>query len=179
MVHVIFDGSDVKLENYFQVGSGLTYFEGLPPYQRGYGYFAGIPRQRGNGSGDIFRSLWRVLKPYAISAGRNIVPVVKSAGRAIGEEGLATGARVLTELVQGKDVGETLKNEGQEGVRRLLEKASNKIPQRGSGRRRKTKMSQVILNPSDLIGRTVSKNPLIKSNNSIKKRKRCDSLGYY
>ena len=39
MVHIIFDGSQVKLDNYFrQEGSGpsTTYFEGLPAkYQRG------------------------------------------------------------------------------------------------------------------------------------------------
>jgi hypothetical protein len=57
MVHIIFDGSAVKLENFVQVGEGgIAFFEGMPPrYQRGYGYFAGNMRKRG--LGDVFRNL--------------------------------------------------------------------------------------------------------------------------
>jgi len=64
-MHIRFDPAAVKLESYFnQSGSGgaSRYFEGLPPYQRGYGFYtAGFPRQRGYGFGDVFRRFLRFL----------------------------------------------------------------------------------------------------------------------
>jgi hypothetical protein len=55
MVRVVFDGAEVRLgPSPSQFGSGLTYFQGLPPYLRGHGY-----RQRGSGIGDVLRTVWR------------------------------------------------------------------------------------------------------------------------
>src|SRR3954465_13166116 len=105
MVHVIFDGSSMSLDNYFQSGGGVSYFEGLPTYtQRGHGgYFAGGNiRQRGHGLGSIFSSLWRFLKPM----GKALAPIAASAGKAIGQEGLATSARVLNDVISGQDLKE-------------------------------------------------------------------------
>jgi hypothetical protein len=82
-MHVIFDGSDVRLDNFNQTGAGFSFFEGTPPYQHGYGYFAGIQRYRGNGLGDIFRSIWRVLKPMMLNAGHTAAPIAKSVGSAL------------------------------------------------------------------------------------------------
>jgi hypothetical protein len=190
MVHVIFDGSDVKLENFFQVGTGvadLSFFEGVPArYQRGYGYFGGNYHQRGHGMGDIFRSLWRVLKPFGMNIGTALAPMAKEAGKALGEEGLATGARVLNEMVQGKNVKDSLAAEGREGVKRLLDRASSRL-QRGSGggRRRKLPGTNVILKPGDMVTRHSIVSRAGKRNSKglgggpKKRRQRVDSLGFY
>jgi len=185
MVHIIFNGSDVRLENFYQVGgSGLSFFEGLPlMYQRGYGHFTtGYPlfRQRGNGLGDIFRSLWRVLKPIASNIGHTIVPLAKQAGQALGQEGIATSAKVLNKIVEGSNPKEALISEGKEATSRLLERANQSLQrklQRGTGchrqgyKRAKKRGTQIICKPIDYIGRTVS---LPKA-----KKQRKDNLGYY
>jgi len=200
MVHVIFNGSDVRLDNFYQVGgSGLSFFEGLPPhYQRGYGYFAGYPaiRQRGNGLGDIFRSLWRVLRPLAVNVGQAIRPLAKEAGKALGEEGIAASAKFLNKVVEGNDPKHALASEAKDAASRLLDRTNsslqNKIQQLGSGRKRNRTYKKgrpltghVSLKPisynnysknsksipkEDYIGRTV-----ILGNKRLKR----DSLGYY
>ena len=178
MVHVRFDPSELRYESFFgQVGSGgIVDLNTLPLYQRGHGYFAGFPRQRGAGLGDVFRRFWRFLKPIA----KSLAPVVTSAGKAIGEEGLATTARVLNDVVQGSSLKDAVANEGKEGVINLLGKAETKLKsQRGQGRKRKRnrqKAGGVIMKPHDpsLIGRLVPK----KSVNT-KKRRRMDAFGSY
>jgi hypothetical protein len=164
-MHVRFDPSIIKYDNFFQVGSGpQQYFEGSPVYfQRGHGYYSSY-RQSGAGLGDVFRRLWRFLKP-----------VVSSAGRAIGEEGLATTARVLTNVVEGGDLKEAITSESKEGIRNLLSRAEKKIAstqQKGQGRKRRQKKS-VMLKPEDFIGKSVLKN-------SFKKKKsKVDALGSF
>lgn len=157
MVHVVFDINSVNLGNFSQTGAGLTYFEGLTPYQRGSGHFAGTMRQRGGGVGDIFRSLWRLL-----------LPAIKTTGKTVGTEGLATGARILNNLSQGANLKDTLMQEGRTG----LENVVNKI-QKGSGRiKRKRLGPNVTITPNNVEGRSVLKNSLIK-------RKRTDTFGTY
>lgn len=175
MVHEIFDPTSVHLDDgYFhQTGSGggKGYFEGLPPYQRGYGWFAGMPRQRGEGIGDIFRSLWRVLKPLAKST-------LSSAGKAVGQEGLAATARILNDVVQGGDLKQSLVSEGTEGVRNLLGRAERKLAasQKGGGKKKRKSINKVILKPEDVVGRFVPAKALGRKKN---KRKRVDILGAY
>ena len=98
---------------------------------------------------------------------------MSSAGRAIGEEGIATGARVLNNVVEGGDIKQALQTEGKEGLRNLLSKAERKLAsQRGQGRKRHKKKS-IELKPEDFIGKSVLKN-------SIKKKKpRIDALGQF
>jgi hypothetical protein len=174
-MHIIFDPSESTLNfgEFIQNGSG-SFYKGLPPYQRGYGWYTGMPPyQRGAGLGDIFRRFWRVLQPIA----KGLAPVVSSAGKAIGQEGLATTARVLSDVVQGTDLKEALEAEGRQGARNLLTRAQKKIDglQSGSGRKRAYKKVQkrknrVILKPSDdLFGRVVR----------APKRARFDNLGRY
>lgn len=167
MVHTIFDGSNLKLDKFYpQTGSGaIAYFEGLPPFQRGYGNFY---RQHGAGVGSVLRSLWRYLKPLAAT----IKPIAINVGKELGKEGLSTTARVLGKIAEGGDVKETVMAEGGEGMRKLLRKAGI---QTGSGKKRKRKFrpkSGVILKPSDIVGKTVPQKVLLK-------KKRIDTLGYY
>ena len=164
MVRVIFDGSKLNLNQFYQQGAGaVPYFEGLP-YQRGYGQ---ISNYKGAGVGSVVRRIWRYLKPLAST----ISPIISSVGSAIGKEGLDTTARVLNKVVQGGDIKEALTGESQEGVKRLLDKASTKL-QRGRGRKRSRSKSGIILKPNDIVGKTVPQKAILK-------KKRLDSLGYY
>lgn len=79
---------------------------------QGYTAFSGMPFQRGAGIGGVFRTLMRYLLPI---------------GRAIGREGLETGARVLTGYLGGKDIKETMVHESKAGVKNLLEKAAHNL----------------------------------------------------
>lgn len=180
MGHVRFDPSEIRYDSYFysQSGSGVNTFEGLPLYQRGHGYFSGYPRQRGAGLGNVFRTLWRFLRPIA----KTLAPVAASAGKAIGEEGLATTARVLNNVVQGGTLKDAVLNEGREGAINLLGKAERRlVSQRGKGskRRRKKKISSGVIikpnDPSSLVGRLVTPSAVkLKA-----KRKRVDAFGTY
>ena len=157
-MHVRFDPTLIRYDSFFQVGGG-QHFEGLPVYfQRGHGRY----RQNGAGIGDVFRRLWRFLKP-----------VVSSAGRAIGEEGLATTARVLNNVVEGGDIKEALSSEGKEGIRNLLSRAERKLaaPQKGQGRKRRRPAKSIVLKPEDFVGKSVLKSSLKK------KKNRSDALG--
>lgn len=171
MVHVTFDPSSTRLAGNIQ--SGGQFYEG-EVFQRGRG--AGYPgRHTGEGVGDILRGVWRYLKPMALT---------------VGKEAADAGSRILGNIAQGEDLKETVKNEGKEGVKRILEKASRKL-QKGSGagrRRRRTKRvgrsvgrnkglnpkSEVILKPDpDLVGKVVP------ANTALRKRAKSDSLGLY
>ena len=197
MVRVIFDPSEVQLgfisppkkgiaggEGQFGSGGASNYFEGSPLYQRGYGWFAGMPRQRGAGLGDIFRHLWRVLKPVA----KRLAPVLTSAGKAVGEEGLAATARILSNVVEGGELKDAVVNEGKKVMHNLFERVDKKLipaSQRGAGRHSKKRRqkqqksaSRVILKPDDVVGRFVPAEVITKGKSKIK-RKREDIFGPY
>ncbi|KAL3117349.1 hypothetical protein niasHT_004145 [Heterodera trifolii] len=148
MVRVIFNGSNLRLEKYLQQGGSISYFEGAPTFQRGYGYFLGIPRQKGAGVGAVLRNLWRYLRPMIAAA----KPYATNIAAEVGKEGLERGARVLGEAARGGDVKEALLAEGREGMKTLLDKASSSL-QKGRGRRRRKRgtKAEIILKPSDII----------------------------
>jgi hypothetical protein len=121
MVHVIFDTSKVRYDDFFhqQDGSGLSnelsssddiypsyYYKGSAPYQRGYG---GL--QRGAGIGNVFRALWRRLRPIA-----------RRVGLAVASEALNTGQRVISKVAtEGAPLGQSLLAEGKRGIDNVLE----------------------------------------------------------
>ncbi|KAL3103958.1 hypothetical protein niasHT_030116 [Heterodera trifolii] len=129
-------------------GGSISYFEGAPTFQRGYGYFLGIPRQKGAGVGAVLRNLWRYLRPMIAAA----KPYATNIAAEVGKEGLERGARVLGEATRGGDVKEALLAEGREGMKTLLDKASSSL-QKGRGRRRRKRgtKAEIILKPSDII----------------------------
>ncbi|KAL3107743.1 hypothetical protein niasHT_012256 [Heterodera trifolii] len=150
-----------------QNGGGVSVFEGAPTFQRGYGYFLGVPRQKGAGVGSVLRNLWRYLRPM-VSAAR---PYATNIAAEIGKEGLETGARFLNEVSKGGNIKDVLVLEGKEGAKKLLDKASSSL-QKGSGRRKRRggrKKAEIILKPSDVVGQTVPQKALLK-------KKRFDSL---
>jgi hypothetical protein len=156
MVRVLFDGSQIRL-NSFQTGNGYY-------VQSGYGsFYSGFPRQRGEGVGNILRGLWRYIRPMAINAGKTL-----------GQEGLATTARVLNNVVQGGNVKESVETEGRQGLSNILDKAQKKL-QRGRGYKKKgRRKNKVILKPEDLIGKSVPAESIVSS-----KKKRSDIFGKY
>lgn len=90
----------------------------------GYTVFRGLPYQRGNGLGSVFRRLFRYL-----------LPIGKEIGSAIGRQGLESGNRVLSSVLEGKDLKQSLVDEGKTGLKSLLDKASaNLTQQTGKGR---------------------------------------------
>ncbi|KAL3104474.1 hypothetical protein niasHT_027184 [Heterodera trifolii] len=66
----------------------------------GYNIYRGLPYQRGAGVGAVFRSLMRYL-----------LPIGKQIGSAIGRQGMESGNRVLTNVLEGKDLKEALVSE--------------------------------------------------------------------
>lgn len=154
-MHVVFDPDSID-------------WHGHITSQRGGGaYFEGFPYQRGAGIGSVFGSLFRFL-----------LPIFKSAGKEIGREGLAVGARVLGDLAQGKNLRHSVINETSEGLRNLVDRTNpsealksvvNESQQRllkGSGSRKKQKRKRAVSSTKKRTGaRSV-------------KRKRLDYFGY-
>ncbi|KAL3077782.1 hypothetical protein niasHS_011585 [Heterodera schachtii] len=66
----------------------------------GYNIYRGLPYQRGAGVGAVFRTLMRYL-----------LPIGKQIGSAIGRQGMKSGNRVLTNVLEGKDLKESLVSE--------------------------------------------------------------------
>lgn len=93
MVRQIFDGSNLRLsQQYSQDGGGfIGRFDHASPYQRGYGHFSALTRQRGAGIGSVLRNVWRYLRPLV----SKVQPITTSIGKAVGQEALSTTARVL------------------------------------------------------------------------------------
>jgi hypothetical protein len=120
---------------------------------------------RGDGIGDVFKSLWQFLKPLAVDVAKGI-----------GQESLSAGGRILSNLAQGADLRDTVSREGQAGVKRILESASKSFQkgnaiQTGKGlkrRRKHIKGPAVGISPMDISGYT-----------RPTKRVKTDSLGFY
>ena len=73
---------------------------------------------------DIFHSIYRVLKPVALKLGQELVHIAKDAGAGIGNEGIATSAWVLNDIVQDKDAKSALIDERNEWMCVLLDKTT-------------------------------------------------------
>lgn len=141
-MRVLFDPNLVTLKDLVQTGDGFSYFYGYLPYQRGWG-----GRQYGGGIGSTFRVLWKILKPYMITA-----------GKVIGNEGLETGARILNNLAVGGDLKDTLKTQTKIGIKNLIKKTQN-----GSGiKKRKKRRKSFSIENKALAGRVVNKKASVK-----------------
>lgn len=100
----------------FTAETGLSQFGG-------YSIFHGVPYQRGSGLGSVFKSFLRYL-----------LPIGKEIGAAIGRQGLESGNRILSNVLEGKDLKESLVSESKSGLKNLLEKAARGVDsQKGQG----------------------------------------------
>jgi hypothetical protein len=88
----------------FQTGNGT------------YSIFQGMPYQRGAGLGALFKSLFRFL-----------LPIGKEVGAVIGQQGLESGTKILSNILEGHNIKETLRKEGKAGLKSLLEKAASQM----------------------------------------------------
>lgn len=99
-----------------QYGSGLadigTIYRGPQFVQRGRG-----------GIGSIFSGLWRHLAPLATSGLKTL-----------GKQSLRTGGNVLRDWASGKDLKNSLLEQGQDAINNLAEKGVNKLKKMQSGR---------------------------------------------
>lgn len=162
MVHVLFDSNSLSLADFIQSGAGNSYFEGLAPYQRGRGL-----RQRGAGVGAILRGLWRTL-----------LPVLKSVGASVTQEGIATGSRILSNLAQGSNLKDTLINEGRAGVTNLADKFGSEGRQQSGGgykRRRADVIRRKIIEANSIVGKSTPPLSIIPR----RKRVRKDTFGLF
>jgi hypothetical protein len=106
--------------------------------QAGFGYahpnistYRGPIYQRGNGIGSIFSSLWKAISPLFSS--ENVRTALKSAGT----HALKTGLTVGSDVMQGRNFGESLKARAGETGKELLGAAADELKSlAGSGRRR-------------------------------------------
>ncbi|KAL3106107.1 hypothetical protein niasHT_030394 [Heterodera trifolii] len=87
-----------------------------------YPVFTGLPYQRGAGGiGSMFHSFLRFL-----------VPIGRQAGAAIGRQGLETGSRVLSQMLEERNVKEAMTEEGRAGLKNLLDKAADNLSRQRS-----------------------------------------------
>lgn len=171
-MHIPFDTRSVAYDDHiFQIGGGniidkdenellnepYTYYRGINPYQRGYGY-----RQSGAGIGDVLRGIWRY-----------ILPAVRKVGTSVGKEALSTGERILDKIAEGGNVKEAIIEEGKKGIDTILEKGRKQI---GSGAIKRRRKLEIPIHQT-LVGRKVYK-PLQKTSKPVK-RKRVDTFGLY
>ncbi len=122
--------------------------------------FQGLPYQRGGGIGNVFRGLLRIL-----------LPVAKTAGKALGKQALRTGAAIASDIAEGRDIKESATTRGAEALSTMVKKATRKKRGKQKGRGLGTRKA-----PSKGIkGRT-----LWQGRKPVKKRKKqFDSLGIY
>jgi hypothetical protein len=107
--------------------------------QAGFGYahpgistYRGPVYQRGNGIGSVFSSLWKAISP--LFTGDNVRSALKSAGT----QALKTGLAVGSDVMQGRNLGESLKARAGETGRELLGAAADELRGlAGNGRRRR------------------------------------------
>jgi hypothetical protein len=113
-MHVPFNTQDYDL--------WLSYY-GNQALQTGFGIegYRGIPYQRGAGLGSFFKSLFRMA-----------IPVIKSVGRNVGKHALAAGANVMSDLVQGRPVIDTVKKHSKAETAKLLRETGERL-QEGEG----------------------------------------------
>jgi hypothetical protein len=122
--------------------------------QNGAG-FRGSQYQRGGGLGSFFRSIFRA-----------ILPVAKTAGKAIGKKALKAGADIASDLVAGRNFKDSLENHGRRATSELLKNASENLQGAGLGKRRKPAAKRSIKG-------------VPKPKRATRKKKQVDQLGVY
>lgn len=95
--------------------------------------FSGPVLQRGRGFGNIFRSLFRFIKPVF----KAIMPMAKRAAPIIGNEMVRASSGVLEDVASGQSFKESAKERFKSAGESLGHKAIDHLRQSGSGLKRK------------------------------------------
>ncbi len=133
--------------------------------------FRGYAYQRGAGLGSIFKSLLRV-----------VLPVAKSAGKAIGRQGLRSGIAAAGDILEGRNVGDALASHARAGAANLARKAGKSVGRpKKRGQKKKQRGAGLGRRPQ---GKTVLKGGICKKTASKKQKGRkkgvkTDALGTY
>ena len=95
-------------------------FYGISRGQTGRGsgmtYFHGTQNQRGSGFGSLFSGLLRA-----------VMPVAKTALKAVGREALRTGVSVASDALAGQNVAQSLEHHGRQAAGKLVRKAGRHL----------------------------------------------------
>ncbi len=124
--------------------------------------FKGYSFQRGSGIGNVFSGLLRT-----------ILPIAKSAGKAVGKQALRSGVDIASDVLGGRDPGEAVMAHSRAGAAKLVRKAARKTGKK-KGKKRQA-------------GKGIGKRPKsINTTKRVTKRKRKtkrtrkrDALGLY
>src|SRR5882724_508004 len=106
MSYVSFDVDSIDWDKFLNVqegGQSTNYFVGQR-YMRGYGVLGSI--------------------------GKFLLPIAKNLASTVGNEGLAAGTRILKDVTEGKEFGESLKEHSKKG----FENVTDKVKQCGRGK---------------------------------------------
>ncbi len=123
--------------------------------QQGSGYYQGYQFQRGaSGLGGFLSKLLSI-----------VLPIAKQATRAIGAEALQASGRIVDDLSAGRAFGDSIRDHGPKAYRNLIDKAVEKLNQKGGGRK---KSRAVVKKPR----KTVKKKRVKKTKKSNKSAKR-------
>lgn len=102
--------------DYFYQGQAAQSGHGIPG-------FAGAAYQRGGGIGNFLGRLFRF-----------ILPVAKTAAKAVGKQALASGAEIVGDVARGRNFAESAKEHGRDALGALADKTGAYMKQKGSGR---------------------------------------------
>ena len=110
--------------------------QALGKQQNGYGFYTGLPWQRGYGVGGI-------LGAFA----RQFVPILKPLAKAAGKKLLQAGASFVSDVAEGKSVGEAARG----GLKKFVGIRNNKTPRNASTVTAKNRNKKRRRNNSDVI----------------------------
>ncbi|MCP4652599.1 MAG: hypothetical protein GY858_04365 [Candidatus Omnitrophica bacterium] len=91
--------------------SGGKQWEQFFQYQEGAG-FHGDPYQRGFGLASIFSGIFR-----------KVLPIAKTAGKSLPKQALNTGLNVASDVIEGRDIGESLEEHGRQSAANLIRRS--------------------------------------------------------
>lgn len=130
----------------------LSYY-GNQALQTGFGIegYHGTPYQRGAGLGSFFKALFRMA-----------VPVFKSVGKQVGKHALSAGANVMSDVVKGQPIFESMKKHSRAETSKLLNEAGQAL-QDGEGlgmsiNTRKNRSKFINIDKTDIFSKPKRKN---------------------
>ena len=104
---------------------------GAYKWQRGYGHHVYLrPSQKGRGLGGILRGIFRMLKPIVKTGVKTGIRMAKPALKKIGKRAIKEGGMMMTDvgkdMIDGKNIKSSIKNQGLMTVNRMIKKPKQK-----------------------------------------------------